>query len=194
MKLSKIFFALAFVLFGTLAIAQSSQQQAMEEVGLTEEEMEQVKEADKEYKEAIKTLHKNKELTGKDKGAQTKKLREARKSKVAEIMGEERYKKFQELTAEKRTVKKGKRDAAMADMELTEEQEAKLKEIRTKYQKEAVSLRMDKNMSAEDKRAKAKELRKAQNADMKAVLSPEQYTKYQEMKKEQRAQRAERKQ
>ncbi|MEM8524572.1 MAG: hypothetical protein AAGG68_08005 [Bacteroidota bacterium] len=189
MKLSKIFFALAFVLFGTLAIAQSSQQAAMEEVGLTEEEMEQVKAADKEYKTAIKAMHKNKELSGQEKGAQTKELKEKRKSKVAEIMGEERYAQFKALTVEKRTAKKGQRDAAMAELELSEEQEAKLKEIKSKYQKEALSLRMDKSMNVEDKRAKAKELRKAQAADMKAVLTPEQFTKYQEMKKEQRAQR-----
>jgi len=189
MKLSRFFFALAFVLFGTLAIAQSSQQQAMEEVGLTEEEIAQVKEADKEYKDSIKALHKKKELSGQEKGAQTKELREKRKTTIAEIMGDERYKKFKELTAEKRNVQKGKRDAAMAELNLNEEQEAKLKEIKNKYQKEAVALRMDSKMSVEDKREKAKELRKAQNADMKAVFTPEQYTKYQEMKKEKKAQK-----
>lgn len=189
MKLSRIFFAFVFVLFGTLAIAQSNQKQAMEEVGLTEEEMAQVKEADKAYKTAIKALHKKEGLSGAEKGAQTKELREKRKSSIAEVMGEERYEKFKELTAEKRTAKKGTRDAAMAELNLSEEQEGKLKEIKSKYQKEAIALRMDKNMSVEDKRAKAKELRKAQNADMKAVFTPEQYTKYQEMKKEKRAQK-----
>jgi len=189
MKLSRFFFAFVFILFGTLAIAQSSQKQAMEEVGLTEKEMAQVKEADQTYKNAVKALHKNEELSKPEKGAQTKELREKRKASISQIMGEERYKKFQELTAEKRTVKKGQRDAAIAELNLSEEQEEKLKEIRRKYQEEGIALRMDKNISVENKRAKAKELRKAQAADMKTVLTPEQYTKYQEMKKEKRAQK-----
>ncbi|MEM6698909.1 MAG: hypothetical protein AAF806_17230 [Bacteroidota bacterium] len=189
MKLSRIFFAFVFVLFGTMAIAQSSQKQAMEEVGLTEEEMAQVKEADKAYKDAIKALHDQKELTGPEKGAQTKELREKRKTAIAEIMGEERFKKFEELTAQKRTAKKGQRNAAMAELELSEEQEEKIEEVKKKYQKEAIALRMDNKLSVEEKRAKAKELRKAQAADMKAIFTPEQYTKYQEMKKEKRAQK-----
>lgn len=190
MKLSRIFFAFVFVLFGTMAIAQSSQKQAMEEVGLTEEEMAQVKEADKAYKDAIKALHKKEgNLSGSEKGAKTRELREKRKTTIAEIMGEERYKKFKELTAEKRTVKKGQRDAAMAELNLSEEQEEKIQEVKKKYQKEAMTLRMDNKLSVEEKRAKAKELRKAQAADMKAIFTPEQYTKYQEMKKEKRAQK-----
>ena len=66
---------------------------------------------------------------------------------------------------------------------LTEEQQAKIKDIFAKTAPKAKALREDTALSQEDKRAKMMELRKAEAEEIRAVLTPEQQEKMKEMRK-----------
>lgn len=65
---------------------------------------------------------------------------------------------------------------------LTDEQKEKVKEIIQKNMPKMKELRADTALSQEDKRAKMMELRKAEMAEIRALLTPEQQEKMKEMR------------
>jgi Spy/CpxP family protein refolding chaperone len=65
---------------------------------------------------------------------------------------------------------------------LTDEQSAKVKDIFEKHRGEFAKLREDTDLKPEDKRAKMLELRKAEMAEVREVLTPEQKEKMKEMR------------
>jgi protein CpxP len=66
------------------------------------------------------------------------------------------------------------------DLGLTDDQKAKLKTIMEDQQTKMKALRADTSIAQTDKRAKAKEIRDATQAQIKAILTPEQLTKWQQ--------------
>jgi len=69
------------------------------------------------------------------------------------------------------------------ELNLTDAQKPKFKEIMQGAMEKRKALREDTSLSAEDKKAKAKELREGMQAKMKEILTPEQLTKWQAMQK-----------
>jgi len=187
MKFSKLLFLLTFVLFGMLATAQNVQMKALSEVGLTDAQITEVKTADKKFKQDAKAVRANTSLDRKAKGTQLRTLQQERKAKFMEIMGEEKYARFKEVAAQKRSEIKEGKVAAMAELDLTTDQENEIKTINQKFRKAGQELRADKNSSTEDKKIRSKELRKQHINEIKSVLTEEQYAKYIEIKKESRS-------
>ncbi len=70
----------------------------------------------------------------------------------------------------------GKRELA-ADLNLSKEQKIKVKSIRESYKAKGNAVRNDATLSKEIRKEKIKELMKAQQEEMKTVLTPEQQTK-----------------
>lgn len=69
--------------------------------------------------------------------------------------------------------------ARMAEnLDLTEEQQAKVGEINLKYANETASLREETREQREETRASMKEIRQQQEAELKQVLTEEQRLKY----------------
>ncbi|MEM0992652.1 MAG: hypothetical protein AAF847_12850 [Bacteroidota bacterium] len=189
MKFTKIFFFLTFISLTTYINAQNAQQQALAEVGLTETEISEVKAIDKKFKADAKLVRNNAELDRKAKGTQLRALQQERKDQLIAVMGEEKYAQFREIAAQKRKSNKARKDAALEDLNLSEEQEDKLQQINQKFRTAGQELRKNESMSVEDKKQRAKELRKGQLDEIKSVLTKEQYDKYVAMKKEKRSQR-----
>ena len=93
-------------------------------------------------------------------------------------------------TASQTTEKKGERGAKFAEaLNLTDQQKADLKSIRENERQQAQAIKNDTSLTAEQKKAKFKELRKSSHEQMMAKLSPEQQQKFQEMRKEHRGHR-----
>jgi Spy/CpxP family protein refolding chaperone len=63
------------------------------------------------------------------------------------------------------------------ELDLSTDQQAKMKTIREGYKTKLDAVRNDAALSSEDKRAKMKELMRAQQAEVKEVLTPEQKSK-----------------
>ncbi len=67
---------------------------------------------------------------------------------------------------------------------LTPEQDAKMKEIGKAYKEKNEAIKNDATLDKDAKKAKSKELQAANETELKAVLSAEQFTKYMEIKKQ----------
>jgi periplasmic protein CpxP/Spy len=72
---------------------------------------------------------------------------------------------------------------------LTAEQDAKMKEIGKSYKEKGEALKNDATADKAQKKAKAAEYRLANEADLKAVFTAEQFTKYTEIQKQRKEER-----
>jgi periplasmic protein CpxP/Spy len=77
---------------------------------------------------------------------------------------------------------KGHPDLAK-QLDLTDAQKPKVEAIRKSAMEKGRTLREDTSLTQEEKKAKAKAIREDMATQMKAVLTPEQFTKWQEMSK-----------
>jgi periplasmic protein CpxP/Spy len=77
---------------------------------------------------------------------------------------------------------------AMKSLGLNEEQKTKMKTVHGSYQGKFKAIKTDQTLSKEQKMAQMKELKAAQDAETKGILTPDQYTKLGEMKKNRMAQ------
>ena len=71
-------------------------------------------------------------------------------------------------------------------LNLTPEQQSDLKSIRDNEKQQAQSIKSDSSLTADQKKAKLKELRKSSHEQMMAKLTPDQQQKFKEMRKENR--------
>ncbi|SDM22009.1 hypothetical protein SAMN05421823_111141 [Catalinimonas alkaloidigena] len=81
-----------------------------------------------------------------------------------------------------------------AELNLSDEQVTQLKEVHQKFQPQFQALRQDASMSRQAKMEKMKVLRDQEEAQIKALLTDEQYATYTEKMAERRAERRERRQ
>ena len=72
------------------------------------------------------------------------------------------------------------------DLNLTPDQQAELKSIRENMKQQAQAIKNDSSLTADQKKAKFKELRKSTHEQMMAKLTPDQQAKFKEMRKEHR--------
>jgi hypothetical protein len=77
-------------------------------------------------------------------------------------------------------------DAMKDSLNLSGKQVDSIKVIYKEFLPQLMAIRQDQEMSREDKMAKSKSLNEARNARIKAVLTDEQFKKYQEMEERRR--------
>lgn len=77
-------------------------------------------------------------------------------------------------------------DKFLTEIKATDEQKEKLKTLFKERNEKMKTLRDDTSLSADERKAKRKEIADATNAKVKDVLSADQYTKYEEFIKTQR--------
>ena len=78
----------------------------------------------------------------------------------------------------------GQRQNAMAELNLTEEQKAKMQPIRQQMMEKVKAVRNDANLTEEQKKERIGELRKQNQEEMKKILTPEQQKKMEQLKSE----------
>jgi Spy/CpxP family protein refolding chaperone len=76
------------------------------------------------------------------------------------------------------------RDGLAKELNLTQDQQDRVAKIRSDFRSQFVALRNDKSLSDDQRKTKFKELMKAQQAQMKTVLTPEQVEKMKLLRKE----------
>jgi Spy/CpxP family protein refolding chaperone len=85
---------------------------------------------------------------------------------------------------------RGERGEKLAqELNLTPEQKADLKSIRENERQQAKAINNDSSLTADQKKAKFKDLRKSSHEQMMAKLTPDQQKKFKEMRKEHRGHR-----
>lgn len=87
-------------------------------------------------------------------------------------------------TDKKEVVAGQKRESWKNLLGLTPEQDAKMKEIGKANKEKTEALKNDATMDKADKKAKSAELKQANEADLKAILSADQFTKYTDIQKQ----------
>jgi|GEM_PF-872510 len=78
----------------------------------------------------------------------------------------------------------GRGEAFQKDLNLTQEQQTKMQQIRTDFRSKFEALRNDNALTQEQKRAKMQELMQSQQAQFKSILTKEQIEKLESQKKE----------
>ncbi len=78
---------------------------------------------------------------------------------------------------------KAKGEQVKKDLNLTADQEARMKQVRESYRAKFEALK-DQKLTQDERRAKAKELMQAQQEEMKSILTKEQQEKMQSLKKD----------
>ena len=78
---------------------------------------------------------------------------------------------------------KEKAQSAAKELNLDDAQKTKMKTIATNYKGKLQAVRTDNSLSKEQKKAQLKEINAAHDAEIKNVLTPDQYTKWADMKK-----------
>jgi len=84
---------------------------------------------------------------------------------------------------------KGGRPDFAKELDLTDAQKPKFNEIMKGAQEKRKTLHEDSSLTQEEKKAKGKAIQEELNTQMKALLTPEQFTKWQEMSKHMRGNR-----
>jgi protein CpxP len=84
---------------------------------------------------------------------------------------------------------KGGRHDFAKELNLTDDQKPKFQEIMKGALDKRKALREDTSLTSEEKKAKAKEIQEDTSTQMKALLTPEQFTKWQELSKHMRGNR-----
>lgn len=79
---------------------------------------------------------------------------------------------------------KDSKDALQKQLNLTQEQQSKMAQMRTDFKSKFESLRNDQSLTQGQKKEKMQELRKEQQAEMKTVLTADQLQKLQSLRKE----------
>jgi periplasmic protein CpxP/Spy len=80
--------------------------------------------------------------------------------------------------------RKANKKQAAKDLGLTADQKAKMKEIGQSLKGKMMAIKSDATLTKDQKKAQLGEVAKSHESEVKALLSPEQFTKWEAMKKE----------
>jgi Spy/CpxP family protein refolding chaperone len=169
---------------------------AMTQLNLSAEQQAQLKIMRQEFKQQREALAAQK-LTEAERRTQMKTLHQQQRTKMNTLLTpaqkEQLAKQRAEHKSQMRTGKRGNHDGNMSrqrgakmqqELNLTTQQQAKMKEIRTTFRSKAETLRNDQSLNDAQRKEKFQELRKQQQEQLKTVLTKEQQEKMQSLRKE----------
>ena len=191
MKTLKQIFVIAIVMFvSSSVIAQETTlndeqkaklkahlQESFEKLNLSEEQKPKFKEITKKYALQLKNL-KNSDKSKSTKEQEFKSIINSKNKEMKALLSAEQYKVYEETQKERL-----RKLEYLKNLDLTDEQKPKFKEITKKYAAQMKTLKT----SNKRKFVKLKEFKSiidSKNKEMKALLSTEQYVVYEEMQKE----------
>jgi hypothetical protein len=145
------------------------------DLGLSDAQVDTLKSFDAAFKRKMETIRKDATLKEEDKKVKMKVLREEKRANMKKVLTEEQYKKFISQRSENR---KPDYEKLKTDLGLTNAQVDSLKAFDITFKKKLDELRNNSTLKEEDKKVKMKELHEAKKANMKKVLTEEQYKKF----------------
>jgi len=158
----------------------------MMKLDLTAAQKEQAKVLNTDYKNQLKDLEKNEAITLKDYRAKKASLEQERKSKFQDILTPEQKNtiaKAKKESSEKTEMMAQKRLEKMkTDLNLTDEQVAKIKEQRESSTAQAKAIRENSSLTEEQKKEQFRNLMKSRQESINSILTAEQLKKKEEMR------------
>lgn len=170
----------------------------LQDLNLTEEQKGKLKTLHEEQKKEMQALKENKTATKEKRKELHQKYREQMQAVLTPAQKEQmaKIKKDQKASGKKADFKKernvGRKGAFtrgdfQKELGLTQDQKDKMAKIRTDFRNQFETLRNDNTQSKEQKRTKMQDLIKAQQEQIKTVLTKEQIEKMQSLRKERSA-------
>lgn len=156
-------------------------QKMKEELGLSTEQEAQMKVIKDKYHPQIKAIKEKNSLTEEQKRAQIKPLKDSKDAEVKAVLTPEQYTKLTEMRKKKH--RKKRNDKIMEQLNLSADQELKMKAIKKEYRPKMKAVKENTTLSDSDKKAQLKQLKKGKNAAIKKTLTTDQYKLYKELKK-----------
>ncbi len=166
---------------------QHQKHEIKKQLNLSEEQKSKMKSIQEKYREQMKELKDNDNITRGDFKKQMSTLHKKRKAEVEAIFTVEQKNKIKEMKENKEKKMKEKSAKHFEKMsnrlQLDEKQKATLLEQQRKNQEQIKSIRDDHSLSEVQKREKIKSIREKQKADTKSILTEEQKKKLEHAKK-----------
>ena len=159
----------------------------MADLNLSEEQKAKFSALNSEHHKQMAELKKQDNITVKESKEKMETLRKDHYAKVQALLTPEQKtqleKKKEERKAKMGEMGKIRGERMKKELNLTEEQSAKLDASRKKMAEKRQSIRNDKSLTEEQAKEKSKELRKEQMQNMKSILTEEQLKKMKEGRK-----------
>ena len=149
-------------------------QDASKDLNLSEDQKAKLKTIYQPQMEKLRELWKDQSLSREQKMEKFKALRGESEPKLKEVLTSEQWDKWQK----RQTQARERMQATAKDWKITDEQKAKLRSIFQPQMEKFRALRQDKNLTPQEKQEKFKALRKELSPQIKEVLTPEQYEKW----------------
>jgi Spy/CpxP family protein refolding chaperone len=153
---------------------------------LTEQQKADAKKINDEYNAKVKALKSNDKLTMAEYNKQMAELQKERRTKLEALLTPEQKAKATEMkenAQEKADIRQEKMLEKMkTNLNLSDDQVAKIKSIHENYATKAKAIREDKNLSAEQKKDQLATLAKERKEAVNNVLTPEQKEKQKSLK------------
>ena len=166
-------------------------QRLADELGVTEEQREQLPQIGRTQSEAVRAIRQDDSLSNEEKRAKVRELNQARQDQIRGMLTPDQQQKSDELrqrrregAGERRPRRQGRGQGLGEALDLSEEQREQLGQLRSEQREQIQALRNDESLSTEEKRAKTRELRQAQQSRMQEILTPEQQEKLSKRREE----------
>jgi len=159
-----------------------------ERLGLNDAQKAKLKELRQQTATAVQAVQANTSLTEAQKAAQIKSLRGNARDQMRAVLTDDQRAKLAELRSHPRMLNglaMHRMHLAMLArrLELTPDQRASIRDIQVKTMAAVKPIRADSNLTTEAKRAKVRELVQASRAQVRGLLTPEQQTKLERMRR-----------
>jgi Spy/CpxP family protein refolding chaperone len=164
--------------FGGARAAQwrERMQEGAKELNLTEDQKAKLKELYTPQREKLREIWKDESLTREQKLEKFKALRAGNEPKLKDILTPEQLEKWQQ----RQTQARERMESAKKDWNITDDQKAKLKAILQPQAEKFRALREDASLTPQERMERFKAMREELAPQIKEVLTPEQYAKWEQ--------------
>ncbi len=173
----------------------SKAERLTQELNLDEKQSAEVALIMEESKKDMKTVRANKGYTEEERRAAIKDVRLKTDTKIMSVLNKEQASTYIEMKKEKKEKTKEKmgmkaKDKMAEELGLSEEQAAQMKKVKEKAKQERTAITSNTELTEEQKKKELRSVRKSADANIKEILTDEQYKKMKELKAEKKEKRA----
>jgi Spy/CpxP family protein refolding chaperone len=160
--------------------------EAIQQLNLSDEQKQQVKTMNEDYRNKIKNLEKDDNITLKDYRSQKANLEKERKSKFQDILTTEQKDQISQAKKDRsermKMISQKRMDKMKTDLNLTDDQVAKIQDERKSMIDHAKAIKENSSLSDEQKKEQFMNLRKTSRDNINKILTADQLKKRDELR------------
>jgi Spy/CpxP family protein refolding chaperone len=163
----------------------------LRDLNLSEEQKAKFKALHNDFREQMKTLKKNEDITVKEWKGKAVTLRKDHRSKIQSVLTNEQKSQLEKTRSQRTAIRKVDQEARIEKMKirlgLSNDQATRLKNKRTEMSAGMKAIHENKSLAPEEKRMQLKELRKKHQQSLETILTQDQMKKLHEKQTHRRA-------